>query len=518
MSNPPLNMMKIAINLFVLFFAFATQGFCLTTTGQKTTPVDARLTFETLQLPHQEKLGLAGGTFLYHVTDWFALGPATYSAITGQRGGFITLGGAANLQKKLTDHVSIDGGFFVGGGGGDGGYTLVGGGLMLRTHLGLYLDTQKWGSFGVGASYIDFPNGHITSLQPYFSYQYAFDVLMSKGWLDELMSINPKQAISASHREFAVVYKHYFVPNGVLNNAGNPQYKSIDLLGAEWYRYFYDRLFLKIESEGAMGGQSNGYMQILLGGGYRQPLTGSTFIKLAGQLGAAGGGKVYTGGGFLLDGSLALQQYLTESLYVSLNGGYTAAPTGQFKASSVGLQLGYGYDVPNVDKTFVEFSDLGGYSPKHLRIRATNQTYFQGKQGWRNHHADQNVNLLGLQIDYFTNKHVYLTGQGLGAYQGDAGAYMTGLLGAGLYAPLFKSPVFIDIEGLLGAAGGGGLDVSGGFVWQTNAGLGYLFNDAVSLMGYYGYISAPNGHLRANVLGVSLAYHFTLFASRPALN
>ena len=47
----------------------------------------------------------------------------------------------------------------------------------------------------------------------------------------------------------------------------------MQLLGVEWLSYLDQHWFLKLESEGAMGGQSNGYMQILAGGGYRLPLT-----------------------------------------------------------------------------------------------------------------------------------------------------------------------------------------------------------------------------------------------------
>jgi hypothetical protein len=144
----------------------------------------------------------------------------------------------------------------------------------------------------------------------------------------------------------------------------------------------------------------------------------------------------------------------------------------------------------------------------------THQTYMEGATGWRNHHSDRNVNLIGFQLDSFINDHIYLSGQGIAAYQGQAGGYMTGLVGAGIELPLFDSPFSLKLEGLAGAAGGGGLDVAGGFVLQGNLGLGYQLSKAYSIIGSYGYMSAPKGDFRAKVIGLSLAYKFSIFNLR----
>lgn len=479
--------------------------------AQSIHPIGAkfRINFETLSLPEDEKMGIMGGTFLYNINSWFSLGPSAYAAISGQRGGFITLGAAANAQKQIIPHLLADAGFFLGAGGGDGGYTLVGGGLMLRGHAGLYLTSEHWGNLGVGASYVDFPDGHISSAQPYIAYEYPFEFYASPSWLKEFLP----QTLSPISQEFSLAYKYYFVPTAVFTNDRLTPQTNLGLLGVQWYRYMTEKLFVAIESEGAMTGESTGYMQILLGGGFRQALTSSTFAKLMAEIGGAGGGGVYTGGGLLLDGGVGLQQYFARSIYLAINADYLRAPSGQFKAISASIQLGYGFEVPDTHADNTS-PTMGNYQPDHLRIRTTNQTYFKASDNWRTHHADESVNLLGLQIDYFLQDYFYLTGQGLAAYLGNAGAYMTGLVGPGLSFPISRSPLFINVEGLLGAAGGGGLNVGGGFVWQGNVGIGTQLTDALSLIGYYGYISAPKGEFRANVLGVALSYKFTLF-SKP---
>ncbi|MDX8382526.1 MAG: hypothetical protein R8M45_00495, partial [Ghiorsea sp.] len=126
------------------------------------------------------------------------------------------------------------------------------------------------------------------------------------------------------------------------------------------------------------------------------------------------------------------------------------------------------------------------------------------------HHAERDVNLLGFQSDYFLNDSWFLSGQGIAAYEGQAGGYMIGLIGGGYRLPLAQS-WSLEAEALVGAAGGGGLAVGGGLVWQINAGLAYQWDDDYSALLEMGRIDAPKGDFKANVLSASLAYHFSMF-------
>lgn len=472
-----------------------------------------KTTFETLELPEKEKMGLLGGSFLYDATDWLAIGGSSYGAVTGERGGFITLGLTAELRKKLTDNAEINTGIFLGAGGGRGGYTLQGGGLMLRYHLGGQYTTQDWGNLGAGVSYVEFPNGNIDSFQPYISYEYPFETLLTSGWLPDHRAKNSvKNPLSTTEQEFSTVYTHYDVPTDVLADDGNPQHKKVELTGVEWIRYLNKNLFIKIESAGAMGGESNGYMQLLLGGGGRVKLLDNTALKLAAAAGYAGGGNIATGGGVLLNATASLQQYLGKHWFGEIAAGYTQAPDGDFEATILQAKLGYRFHTPDASNILSK-ATLATLNPSKLRIRTVHQTYTKAATGWRNHHADENVNLLGFQLDNFLNDNVYLSGQGIAAYQGNAGGYMTGLVGGGVHLPLLNidSPLYLELETLIGAAGGGGLDVAGGLVYQGNVNLGYHLSETYSVIGTCGYMSAPKGNFRAYVIGASLAYRFNLF-------
>jgi len=479
------------------------------------TPTAWRMTAETLKLPGGEKMGMVAGNLLFDVSDKLRLGVGSYGAVQGERGGFITLGVAGEVQQRLSPSWLVHAGLFVGAGGGNGDNHLAGGGLMLRGDAGLTYATADYGNFGVGVSHVRFPSGEIASTQPYLQYEYPVYSLLNPGWSATLPSSGSAwmDAVQSRPNEFALVARSYQIPSSVVRDDGQPQHSGMQLLGAEWLSYVDERWFLRLDSEGAMGGQSAGYMQILAGGGYRLPLTRSTAIKLHAAAGPAGGGGADTGGGLLLDAGVSLQQNLTKRTALELSVGEVRAPDRSFKARSVSLKLNYQFGLPGVSSTAVPWSALRDFDAEYLRVRVANQTYFKAAPQWRNQFVEQPVSNLGVQLDYFVSPHWFVTGQGLAAYAGKAGAYMTGQVGMGTQWPVSEH-WFVEGEALLGAAGGGGLAVGSGLVAQANAAAGCRLSKSLSLMATAGRINALQGDFKANVVGLTLAYQFTGFVAK----
>lgn len=350
------------------------------------TPTIWRVTTETLSLPNAEKMGMVSGDLLFDVNDHLRLGAGTYGAIRGNRGGFITLGMEAEAYHHFAPSWTGHSGLFVGAGGGRGGLQLAGGGLMLRGDVGLTYITQDYGNLGFGISHVTFPSGVISSTQPYLQYEYMFKSLMTPGW-----DFTPRVAVH-SHAlstiephasEFALVHLAYKIPRSAVSAAGQPQASSMQLLGAEWTAYLSEDWFIKLHSAGAMGGQNNGYMQILAGGGYRLPLASGTSVKFDAGVGPAGGGNVDTGGGLLVNGNIALQQTLGSNLAVEMSLGEMRAPTRSYRARSLGVKLAYLFDLPGPRTDWIDIADLAGYDSNRLRVRAANQTYFKAAPKWR---------------------------------------------------------------------------------------------------------------------------------------
>lgn len=472
---------------------------------------------EDWALPNGETMGMLGGTFLFNATPKLRFGGGFWAAARGERGGFITFGLAAEVNQNISKTLSANAGVFVGGGGGRGGRNLVGGGLMFRGHTGISYDTGRFGKLGLGVSYITFPSGVVTSTQPYLSYEYSFGTVISDGWNTENLVFNTSQKQTGSERhEFSLAYRAYSIPDDVTRDDGSFQPSSMGLLGAEWVNYYNENIFWKLGADGALSGKNTGYMQLMGAGGYRFAIARNTAIKLHGGAGVAGGGGVDTGGGVLINYGVSIQQNIGKSTGVELAFERFFAPgSPSFKANSIGLKLNHRFGLPAINAQ-KEVTSPGPYTRKKLRVRMVNQTYLKAHPNWRN--RDRPVNNIGVQLDYFlpnsnANRDFFITGQALGAYGGEAGAYMTGLVGAGAYFRL-NDRLFWEAEALVGAAGGGGLRTGNGTVTQVNTSLGYKIKPSISVTGTLGRMNAITGDFKANVIGVSLNYLFTGYTGK----
>jgi hypothetical protein len=482
--------------------------------GLTPTPTSWRLTSETLHLPGAETMGLIGGDLLFDLNEHLRLGVGSYGAVRGARGGFITLGLAGEVQQRLSTSWVGHAGLYVGAGGGRSSNTLAGGGLMLRSDVGLSYETSGYGNFGFGLSHVSFPSGVIRSTQPYIQYELPFYSLVHSGWSPApARDTGSAEGIRANGQEFSLVARNYTIPSTVPGPNGQP-YGRMQLMGVQWLSAVNQHWFVQLEAEGAMGGKSNGYMQILAGGGYRLALSNSTALKFHAAAGPAGGGGVDDGGGLLLDAGLAVQQQITRNNALEFSLGEVRAPSGNFKARSLALQLTHQFGTPAVSSSdVVSWRALDNFDTEHLRVRAVSQTYFKANPQWRSSDAQLSVSNLGVQLDYFAAPHWYFTGQGLAAYAGKAGAYMTGLVGAGTQWPITQR-CFVEAEMLVGAAGGGGLAVAGGLVGQANVGIGYQLSKPLALLVTAGDIAAARGPFKAYVAGLALTYQFTGFTAK----
>ena len=463
--------------------------FCLFGAGEVAMAADAgtpyalKAAYESLSLPAGESMGMAGFGVERKFNDYFSGSIGTWTAVSGQRGGFITIGFQGSAYLPISEPIGLEAGAFIGGGGGRGGYSLSGGGLMLRGYLGLVGDMEEWGRIGAGVSYVDFPNaGTIDSFQPVVFYSIPFG-----------SSSRDFDGLAYEENSLAVVTRLVRVRSGVRDLSGNVQ-DDFTLLGIEWRSYLEDDVFVRFETEGAAGGSSTGYMQILLGAGMQVPLSDAVWIDGSFGLGGGGGGNVDTGGGFLFDVAADIRCALSDDLFASAGVSWLRAPDGDLNAFCPSLEIG------------ATFGKKAQPSDEKLpvRVRMVNQHYFNGSDGWRSFSADKNVENLGVQFDYFPVSWAYLTGQALAAYDGDAGSYMIGLLGGGLHQEI-AGPLFVEAEGLVGAAGGGGLAMGSDLAWQVNGGIGLQVSRDVAVMATAGRLDAANGPFSADVIGLSLA-------------
>lgn len=464
-----------------------------------------RAGYEELTLPGNEKLGLLGLGYLFdnkldeHASFYYGLG--VYSAVSGQRGGFFTGGGEFGLRYR-TGRLVLDGGLFVGGGG--GGAAPQGGGLMLRPHAGVLYD---FGRFALGLEYsmVSFPNGNIDSDQFALVTEFSFQsVFADDDQYGDLSGLDLQMAPVY----IAPTLQYYSPTSSAVQSTG---VQETTLAGIELGRYINNNAWFFLESAAAFRGDADGYAELLGGMGYRYPLTDRIALQARLGAGAAGGGAVDTGGGFVYKASLGAELALTDSLSLGLDYGLIDAPDGSFEAEMARVTLRYGLEMAAVSTTPSRL-DPEDITPGRWALRLSHVTYLSDPT-LRKGGGSGDVNLIAMKADRLLSDKVYLTGQAAAAYDGDAGGYATGLLGIG-YSQMLTDRLAIRAELLAGAAGGGGINTSGGAIVQPMAGLTWKLTKNLDFALMAGKLVSVRGDLDTAVLDVGLAYRFNTLEAR----
>ena len=469
-----------------------------------------RVSFEEIDMPDEgEQMGLYGIGAYERFNPWLYGGITAYGAATGRRGGFFTGGYTLGMQSKLTDNWILDVGGYAGAGG--GGAAPDGGGLHIRPHLGLKYDFS-WGVLGLNYTYVDFPNGDISSDAIALSMDFPFSSLINNSEQDddgltEADYFGADWSNLSRHRShLAARVRSYSPVSGSKTASGKSLDNSLGLVGVE-YTYFLDEnWFATFETAGAASGGAGGYAELLAGVGYRLPLTKNDRLALLPSLtiGGAGGGDVGTGGGVVARANLGLEFRLSTDLSLIMDSGYLTAPDGNFDTQYVGFNLAYvmGTFAQDPKGTPLEGTDL--IQTTKWRYRPAHQWYFDAE---RKGDSSRDMQLFGGKIDWLGGDWWYLTGQGLSAYGGGAGGYSEGHWGIGVVSPSWKNLQLYG-EMLIGAGGGGGVDSGSALLYKPSVGLEYNLNKDFSLQTGIGKVISKEGNLDADTLDVSLVWRF----------
>ncbi len=465
-------------------------------------------------------MGLLGGSYLRRQGPWYG-GLGTYSAVSGQRGGFYTIGLEFGRTFPLSTSWQLNVGGFVGGGG--GGSAPQGGGLMLRESLAVeYLSGHN--TYSLGVSGVQFPNGDISSEQLTLGYRRRFDSLFSPvdydvaNLDDDLLSLlNVGKNVGLERYQFLAQFKQYYPTSGSRMTTGRTHPDAMRLLGAK-IRYFpVDSFYTGLATYGANGGEVDGFAQLGLIAGVAWPLTSVITGNVELQAGSAGGGRVETGGGFIVATELGLSLSLSDAFTLGLEAGYIIAPGGDFSATSYTLSAGYQYDSLGISTLSRPLLTDLGLTRRDWRVRMLHQSYLpvtgsvmrKPGSGVAN---NVRVDLVGMAVDLFVTPNLYLSGQAIGAYAGGAGGYAAGMFALGYRQPI-TTALFFGGEVGVGSAGGGGLAVGDGLVGHYYLTAEYEINKQIALEAVAGRFEALEGSLSAHLIQLSLIYRFSAIAS-----
>ena len=484
-------------------------------------PVSMVVSYERLTLPGDETLGLLGIHLLARHGKVYG-GLAAFGAVTGQRGGFFTGGFEAGLRQPVSADWHLDIGLFAGAGG--GGSAPQGGGMMLRSYAGLVYDPGAW-RLGLGMTETRFPNGDIDSAQFSIAVERSFELVtvsdrvpVDRTRFSRFLKDKP---VDSQKRLLGVHYWSYQPVAGTRDTTGAVSDSSFGLVGFDMSCYHSDHVYSAVQMAGAVEGSADGYAEVLLGLGWQQDWRTGWRWRNTLATGAAGGGGIATDNGLVARLTTGLQYRFARRWSMALDAGYMKSFSGDFQTRVIGLQLGNRYQVPVIVRDSAAASRLPSeqsWRPRLWRVRGSYLAYYPVGDSRRKNQSlpdRRRVDLLGAGIDLLrSGRQIYFSGSAAAAYDGGAGGYAVGLLGAGWRQPLSRDKRLNINAGLsFGAAGGGGLAVGGGLVWQAHLGLEYSLDRDVSAMLSGGRLAAPDGRLRADIIMLSLAYRFATLVS-----
>lgn len=433
--------------------------------------------------------------------DQFYFGLGMYGAVSGERGGFFTLGVNAGYKLPIYKKLIIDSGIHFGGGG--GASTPDGGGAFILPHVNLELKLKHF-SITTGYSYINFfDQGEIknhqlnTSIQiPLNMTDASIEVAQKRYGLKEL------QASPWNRKPFRVSAMMHL--NNLSLKKGELKGKTIRLAGFEFTTYLDKNKFLFLKLDGAYHGIRAGYMDILLGGGYQISFNNQK-TNLLGKfgIGAGGGGGVDSQGGFLIYPDVSIEHQFANNMYFSLNTGLLMSPNSYFKSNNWGLGLKYYLQTNGV----ADVSTASKPIFKGIEIILKQDLYLNAD---RIKSSAEDLYSIALQFNYQLNKTVYLAGQTVFANFRDGGAYAEGIVGIGLQTEyLSENKYNFFIQNLVGAAGGGGIQTKQGAIIKPSMGMNYNLSSNLALRGSIGYIQSVGGGLSSPTINLGINYKFS---------
>ncbi|MEA3522827.1 MAG: hypothetical protein U9R50_07610, partial [Campylobacterota bacterium] len=460
--------------LFKFFFLLSLTFSLLLSEQINIEKVSVRTSFENVKISSDEDMGLMGLNYLLEPNDNFYYGVGLYGAVDGIRGGFFVGGFNLGLKYPIYSNLYLDAGAFIGGGG--GGSAPQGGGLMLKSYLGGLYRFDNY-SLGLNYSSIRFPNGDINSNQIALVADMKFDSISVDTPIDRDLLKNYNFVNSKDY--IVMTYQLYSPKEKTLKTDKTPLDETIKLLGIEYGTDISKDFIAYLEAAGAMGGDSTGYMEVLGGVGYTTDIISrDTALQVKVSLGSAGGGQVDTGGGLVSKASINFNLNPIKNLNTGVGAGYYHALEGDFDASFVKFNLGVNTNFLTISESKNDF-DYDSISTQKFNIRLSLQSYqYSDTLTQKNNNLD--IGLFGFKLDYFIADKLYLSGQALGAFRGEAGGYAAGLFGLGYIQPIAYDFSLVAELGF-GAGGGGSIESGGGNILQPMAGLMYEINKSVSI-------------------------------------
>lgn len=473
------------------------------TTPLKPLNLNYRFDYFQLRLPNQnQSMGLVGIHALAKLNPWFYSGIGAYGSARGRNSGFFALGIDGGISHKIYGPIWGEAGLFLGSGGGHALASEIKDGGFLEAHTGLQYDFGPLRA-GLDYSHFKFFNAPINDNQVTLSITVPTTLayaLASKAG-ESFSKLSNDYAFSRNYIAFTGDY--YKPKQGTQNLSNQIMDGHVGLVGVEYGHYFNPNVFAFAAANGAVTGNKNGYAAAMGGFGLSTQLDPSFKLSARLAIGSGGGGDVDMGGGFITQPQIGLEYDINQTYAIELLGGYLWAPGSSYQAWTTGLHIKYYFNEATFGKGHPSFKT---YSFQKWRVRAGNQWYLKPQ---REASADDGnvMNLFSVKIDYYLWKYLYLTGQTAFAYTGNAAGYFSGLVGVGAQTPdVLRTHLYAEVLG--GAAGGAGLKIGTGKLFEPLVGIGVDMTPQFGIYASVGKTFSPGNDLCTTTINAGFSWRF----------
>ncbi len=459
-----------------------------------------------LKLPTGDRMALLGASYLVAMNEDWGVGPSVYGAARGKMGGLFTVGMTAQRRWRLGSHSHLAAGLYAGAGGGVGSDQVrFGGGLMLRPEVSYRVEIGSW-YFGAGVAHTRFPSGNVRGSSISFVLG-SSDGFFSFAPTDDGRSASTYRRTGLGIDEVLPTMGSYRPRHSSVGRDGQPTRAAVGKAGASLRQYLDEGSWWGLEAAGASTGGNDGYMEVLAALG-KDWAVGGPSLRLGWHagVGLGGGGNLDTGNGWIVKGGPTLRWITPWGPSLHLEAGLMGAPSGNFKSTYTRLAIG----LPLDSKARID----DGFAPSSGIVRS--QTLFfsyQHQPGLRFRDGRrESIGQLQLIFNQDLGQYVYATVRAGSAAWGSAGGYSIGLMGAGLQTGTLQSGRLNFGAGLmLGAAGGGGVAVSGGAAAQSELWAQWRFGEQQRnrlRVGVGQWRSLRGQTQSTNTVDISLGYAF----------
>ena len=473
-------------------------------------PAAIEANWTPLKLPGGDRIALASLSYLMAVDEDWGFGPGFYGAAKGNYGGIFTVGFTGQRRWRLGQHTHLAAGLYVGAGGGLSSDQLrFGGGLMLRPEISIRTETGDWYT-GVSLSQVRFPTGkgNVSDTQLGFVVGRATS-FASFSPSDGGRSGRAGVRTGLGFDEITLLGGLAKPTSATRDRGGAPNTRRMGKAGAELRQYIADGSWWAVEASGAAQGGSDGYMEVLASAGQDWPLFGAKSLRVGGLIGAGlgGGGSVDTGNGWLLRAGPSLRWITPWGASLRLDAAVTRAPSGHF--ASRDLRVGLSMPLDQTPRSSGAIDDAVGTvrgQQVFASVQHVPQVHF--KDG-----STEAISNLAVLMTREFSPSIYGVAQAGSAALGKAGAYSFGLFGLGLQSPYLMGGTRFGLEGMVGAAGGGGVAVGGGAVMQVEGYAQWALAEHLRLRAGVGQWRSLRGSGQSSpIFNVGLGYAFGTLA------